>query len=127
MQRRRSSSFARARLAGAGTWIVCRLAVTLLCLAGPLAIAQESAIAHVQFVEEAAGNCVARSGVQILLKSSHPTRRIRVWLDRTVDGNGTGDRSRTELSPGAPPEALGCSRNEGLAQGWKLVRAEFVE
>jgi hypothetical protein len=89
--------------------------------------AQEAAASHVQFVEEPAGNCVARSGVQILVKNKHPSRRIRVWLDRTLAGNGTGDRSRTELAPGAPPEALGCSRNDGLAQGWRLVRAEFAE
>ena len=106
---------------------VFQAVAAVACLAATPAPAQESASAHVQFVEESAGNCVARSGVQILLKSSHPTRRIRVWLDRTVGGSGTGDRSRTELAPGAAPEALGCSRNSGLAQGWKLVRAEFVE
>lgn len=103
------------------------LAMAAACLAAMPSHAQESAVDHVQFVEEAAGNCVARSSVQILVKNKHPTRRIRVWLDRTVGGNGTGDRSRSELAPGAPPEALGCSRNAGLVQGWKLVRAEFVE
>ena len=117
---RRPSSFVFTLLARAG-------AAALVCLSSGQVLAQEVATAHVQFVEESAGNCVARSGVQILLKSSHPTRRIRVWLDRTVGGSGTGDRSRTELAPGAAPEALGCSRNGGMAQGWKLVRAEFVE
>lgn len=89
--------------------------------------AQEDAAVHVRFIEEPSGNCLARGGVQILLKSNHPSRRIRVWLDRTVGGNGTGDRSRTELAPGASAEPLGCSRNADLAQGWRLVRAEFVD
>jgi hypothetical protein len=121
------SSFALALLAKGVATAASRAALAWMCLSGSPALAQESAASHVQFVEEAAGNCVARSGVQVLLKSNHPTRRIRVWLDRTVAGSGTGDRSRSELAPGAPPEALGCSRNQGLVQGWKLVRAEFVE
>ena len=118
------SATARAAVATRATWRALALAA---CLAALPSHAQEGAAGHVQFVEEPAGNCVARSGVQILVLNKHPTRRIRVWLDRTLGGNGTGDRSRSELAPGAPPEALGCSRNEGLVQGWKLVRAEFVE
>ena len=80
----------------------------------------------VQFVEEHAGQCVTRGGVQILVKNSHPTRTVKVWLDRYHGGSGTGDRSRTELAPGAEPEALGCSRNNAVPQEWRLVRAEFV-
>lgn len=102
-------------------------AIVGACLAAGPVQASEDPAAHVQFIEEPAGNCVVRGGAQILVKSRHPTRGIRVWLDRTVAGSGTGDRSRTELRPGAEPEALGCSRNSGLAQGWRLVRAEFVD
>lgn len=42
-------------------------------------------------------------------------------------GAGTGDRSRTELLPGAEPEPLGCSRSEFGAQEWRLVKAQFVD
>lgn len=106
------------------------------CLRGVAAVALATlASAHagedprqfVQFVEEPAGHCVLRGGVQILVKSSHPNRRIRVWLDRHVGGVGTGDRSRSELDPGAEAEALGCSRNSDVAQEWRIVRAEFID
>lgn len=82
---------------------------------------------YVQFVEEDADKCVSRNGVQIQVKSTHPTRRIRIWMDRTLGGNGTGDRSRSDLAPGADPEPLGCSRNGGVVQGWRLVRAVYID
>jgi hypothetical protein len=82
---------------------------------------------YVQFVEEFSGNCVARQAKQILVKNTHPTRTLRVWLDRYLMGNGTGDRSRSDLAAGAEPEALGCSLNSGGAQEWRLVRATFVD
>ena len=88
---------------------------------------EDDAAAYVQFVEEPAGNCVARNGLQILVKNTHPTRRLRVWLDRFVMGTGTGDRSRSELAPGAEPEALGCSRNLNGAQEWRVARAIFID
>ncbi|MBX3604932.1 MAG: hypothetical protein KF788_06660 [Piscinibacter sp.] len=82
---------------------------------------------YVRFVEEPAGACVARNGVQILVRNEHPTRRLRVWLDRFQAGVGTGDRSRTDLSPGAEPEPLGCSRNLAGTQEWRLARAAFLD
>lgn len=103
-------------------------AALALTLALPLsARADDTAASYVQFVEEAADRCVSRNGMQIQVRSTHPTRRIKVWLDRSLGGVGTGDRSRTELRPGAEPEALGCSRDQGFTQAWKLVRAEFLD
>jgi hypothetical protein len=82
---------------------------------------------HVQFVEEPTGTCVSRNGMQIQVRNTHPTRALRVWLDRTVMGVGSGDRSRTVLRPGADPEPLGCSRNLNGPQEWRIVRAEWVD
>jgi hypothetical protein len=97
-------------------------------VAGALpARADEDPMAHVQFVQEHAGQCVARNGVQILVKNTHPRRKLRVWLDRYVAGVGTGDRSRSDLAPGAEPDPLGCSRNLNAPQEWRLVRAMFIE
>ena len=87
----------------------------------------EDAAAFVGFVEEPAATCVPRNGVQILVHNKHPTRTLRVWLDRYHMGTGTGDRSRTDLKPGAPPEPLGCSRSLTGPQEWRLVRAAFVD
>jgi hypothetical protein len=100
----------------------------LIALAGALpAQAQDDPLRFVRFVEEHEGGCVARNGVQILVKNEHPTRRLRVWLDRYQMGVGTGDRSRSDLAPGAPPEPLGCSRNLAGAQEWRLARAVFLD
>lgn len=85
------------------------------------------AAAYLQFVEEPAAQCVARNGMQILVRNTHPTRRLRVWLDRIHMGVGTGDRSRTDLAPGAEPEPLGCSRSLSGPQEWRLARAQFID
>jgi hypothetical protein len=42
-------------------------------------------------------------------------------------GIGTGDRSRSDLKPGAEPEPLGGSRSLTGAQEWRLVRANFLD
>ncbi len=99
-----------------------------LALAAAAASAEaDDAIAYVAFVEEPAATCVARNGMQVLVRNTHPARTLRVWLDRFHMGVGTGDRSRSELAPGAEPEALGCSRSLSGPQEWRVVRAVFVD
>ncbi|WP_298829139.1 hypothetical protein [uncultured Piscinibacter sp.] len=100
-------------------------ALTLLACAA--AHAQDDPAKYLKFVEEHAANCVMRNATQIQVKNTHPTRRIRVWLDRYHMGVGTGDRSRSELAPGAEPEPLGCSRSDAGTQEWRVVRAQFVD
>jgi hypothetical protein len=89
--------------------------------------ADEDPRRFVQFVEELAGNCSSRNAKMILVRNTHPSRTLRVWLDRYHMGTGTGDRSRSELAPGAAPEALGCSRSLDGPQEWRIVRAAFVD
>ncbi len=89
--------------------------------------ADDDPASYVRFVEEPTAGCVARNGLQLQVRSMHPSRTLRVWLDRKLAGKGTGDRSRSELKPGAPAEPLGCSRSEGAEQSWTVVRAVFVE
>lgn len=96
----------------------------LLVAASP---ADEDARQYVAFVEDFVGTCVSRNGVQIQVKNTHPTRRLRVWLDRYHMGSGTGDRSRSVLLPGAEPEPLGCSRTGHGTQEWRIVRAVFID
>ena len=104
-----------------------RLSVILcLLLCGP-ARADEDAASFVQFSQEPTATCVSRNGQQILVKNSHPTRKLRVWLDRMHMGVGTGDRSRSDLAPGAEPEPLGCSRNLNGLQEWRVVRVVFID
>ena len=100
----------------------------LLALAFAAARADdEDAASFVRFVQEPAASCVERGGLQVLVKNTHPRRRVRVWLDRIYMGQGTGDRSRSELAPGAEPEPLGCSRNLNGTQEWRVVRAQFLD
>lgn len=107
--------------------------VALSCLVLPLlgalpARAQgEDPRQFVQFVEDFAGTCVARQGVQLLVKNTHPSRTVRVWLDRYHMGQGTGDRSKSDLAPGADPEPLGCSRSLTGPQEWRIARAIFLD
>ena len=102
--------------------------ILLLCaVCVPYSSAAEDAIAFVTFVQEPSATCVSRSGVQILVRNTHPTRALRVWLDRYHMGIGTGDRSRSDLKPGAEPEPLGCSRSLTGPQEWRPVRAAFVD
>lgn len=104
-----------------------RLAAAALVLACSGARATDDPAAFVAFVQEHGATCVSRSGVQLLVKNTHPTRTLRVWLDRWHMGVGTGDRSKSDLKPGAEPEALGCSRSLTGPQEWRLVRAQFVD
>lgn len=104
-----------------------RALIPLLLVAALDAQAADDPAAFVQFVQEPGATCVSRNGVQILVKNSHPTRTLRVWLDRWHMGVGTGDRSRSDLKPGAEPEALGCSRSLSGPQEWRLVKAQFVD
>ena len=100
----------------------------LLCaVVVPCSGAAEDPSAFVSFVEEPTATCVSRNGVQILVRSTHPTRVLRIWLDRYHMGTGTGDRSRSDLKPGAAPEPLGCSRSLAGPQEWRLVRATFLD
>jgi len=103
------------------------LLLCALALAGSAAPAADDPAAFVRFSEEPTATCVARNGVQIGVANAHPSRTLRVWLDRYHMGVGTGDRSRSELKPGAEPEPLGCSRSQTGAQEWRLVRAAFVD
>jgi hypothetical protein len=105
-----------------------RLGVLMLvAVVAAAARAADEPAAYVRFVEEPTGGCVAREAVQVQVQNTHPTRTLRVWLERKVMGQGTGDRSRSELKPGAPPEPLGCSRNGGVEQSWVIVRTVFAD
>ncbi|MEY2690666.1 MAG: hypothetical protein RL375_4866 [Pseudomonadota bacterium] len=95
--------------------------------AASAAVASDSPAAFVTFVLETTSNCMLNNGQQVQMRSRHPSRTIRVWLDRFQRGIGTGDRSRTDLAPGAEPDPLGCSRSAAGVQEWRVVKAQFVD
>lgn len=96
--------------------------------AGP-AHAQDGgdAVKFVELTTDDDANCVRWDGKLVLVRNTHPTRRIKVWLERYHMGTGTGDRSHSELNPKAEPEPLGCSRTQYGKQEWRVVRATFLD
>ena len=81
----------------------------------------------IEFVDDFEPTCVAREGVMIMVRSKHPDRPIRVWLERWHMGVNTGDRGKSDLAPGGEPEKLGCSRTLNGRQEWRVVRAQFID
>ncbi len=99
-----------------------------LALTGQVAGAEDEDPARfVAFSQDFAAQCVSRNSVQILVGNSHPERTIMVWLDRYHMGVGTGDRSKTEMKPGAEAVPLGCSRTLDGPQEWRIVKAKFLD
>jgi len=108
-------------------WASTKVVGVLCLLLNGLARADDDATQYVQFILEPTATCVTRNGQQILVKNAHPTRKLRVWLDRIYMGVGTGDRSHSDLAPGGEPEPLGCSRTLNAPQEWRVVRAAFID
>lgn len=103
------------------------LAAALALLLAPAAGAQDDPLAFIEFPTDFTSNCVIRNGVQLQIRSTHPSRAIKVTLERTLAGRPTGDRSRSLLQPGAEPEPLGCSVASEQPQAWRVLQAGFVD
>ena len=111
-----------AQMRGAAAGLV--LAAALLPAPVP---AQEDPAAFVEFVKDFDANCVRWEGYLIMVRSTHPSRRIKVTLERQFMGRPTGDRSRSELAPGGEPDRLGCSQLQVGTQEWKVTKVEFMD
>lgn len=93
----------------------------------PAAATADDARNYVEFIQDDDANCGMREGRMVLVRSRHPTLTVRVWLERYHMGRLTGDRSHSDLAPGAEAEKLGCSRTDFGPQEWRVQRAQFVE
>jgi len=87
----------------------------------------ENPVNFVEFILEDEANCQSRESQHVIVHNIHPKRTIRVWLDRFYRNVPTGDRSRTDLLPGAEPEGLGCATVMNAKQEWRVVKAVFVD
>ena len=104
------------------------LAATAMVFATSLVAAEEDAVSFVKFGEDFGATCVNRQTVTVTVQNTHPSRTVRVWLERSVGGVPTGDRSKSDLKPSAAPEDLGCAKSlEGAEQKWKVQRAVFLD
>lgn len=110
----------------AGPAVLTALAGALLAAPAMAQDAQDPA-AFVEFVKDFDANCVRWEGYLVMIRSTHPTRRIKVTLERQFMGKPTGDRSRSELVPNGEPDKLGCSQLQVGTQEWKITKVEFMD
>ncbi len=87
----------------------------------------ENPINYLYFSTDFAAKCVTRGGVMIYLSNTHPSKRIKVTLERWYMGNKTADRGRTVLKAKSNPDPLGCSKVSEGKQEWKILKAEWVK
>jgi hypothetical protein len=79
------------------------------------------------FSTDFAAKCVIRGGVMIYLSNKHPSREIKVTLERWYMNNKTADRGKSVLKAQSGPDALGCSKVSEGDQEWKILKAEWVD
>lgn len=103
-------------------------ALVAMVFTAPGGAAEEDAASFVKFGQDFGATCVNRDTVTVTVRSTHPSRTVRVWLERSLGGVPTGDRSKSDLKPDAAPEDLGCAKSlEGAEQKWTIKRAIFVD
>jgi len=104
------------------------LLTATLGFAAPTLDADEDPASFVAFGKDFGATCVTRSSVTVTVRNTHASRTVRVWLERSVGGVPTGDRSKSDLKPAAEPEDLGCAHSlEGQEQKWTIQRAMFLD
>ena len=89
--------------------------------------AAETPLEYVKFTTDFDAKCVTRGGVMIYISNNHPSKTLKVTLERWFMDNKTGDRSRSILKPSDNPEALGCSKVSNLKQEWRIKKAEWYD
>ncbi len=89
--------------------------------------ADEDPASFIAFSTDFDAKCVQRNGVMIYIANTHPTRTMRLVLERWYMDTRTADRGRSLLAPGGEPEALGCSNIEGGKQEWKVLKSEWAD
>jgi hypothetical protein len=105
------------------------LASSLVALVLPsmAAAEDEDPLKFVAFSTDFDARCVDRQGVMIYIANSHPSRTMKLVLERWYMDNRTADRGKSLLKSGQEPEPLGCSNIEGGKQEWKILKGEWVD
>ena len=104
------------------------LLLSFLCVLFTVKIAYaENPNDFLSFSTDFAAKCVTRGGVMIYLSNTHPSKKIKVTLERWYMNNKTADRGRTVLNAKSNPDPLGCSKVSEGKQEWKILKAEWVK
>jgi hypothetical protein len=102
------------------------LSLVALVLPSMVAAQDEDPLKFVAFSTDFDAKCVDRKGVMIYIANSHPSRTMKLVLERWYMDNRTADRGKSLLKPGQEPEPLGCSNIEGGKQEWKILKGEWL-
>jgi len=110
-------------------FILLSLVLSGVCLsaAWPVSAEDEDPLRFIVFSTDFDSKCVQRNGVMIYIANSHPSRTMRLVLERWYMDNRTADRGKSMLKPGADPEPLGCSNIEGGKQEWRVLKSEWLD
>lgn len=109
------------------------LVLPLLLSAAALVLPQaavaedEDPLKFLAFSTDFDSKCVERKGVMIYIANTHPSRTMKLVLERWYMDNRTADRGKSLLKPGVEPEPLGCSNIEGGKQEWKVLKSEWAD
>lgn len=107
--------------------VLTLLSLSCLALTLPAAAEDEDPLKFIAFSTDFDSKCVQRNGVMIYIANKHPSRSMRLVLERWYMDNRTADRGKSLLKPGEEPEPLGCSNVEGGKQEWKVLKSEWAD
>ncbi|MBU3693226.1 MAG: hypothetical protein FGM40_00130 [Rhodocyclaceae bacterium] len=103
------------------------LATAALAVPATATAGDEDPLNFIAFSTDFDSKCVERRGVMIYIANTHPSRTMKLVLERWYMDNRTADRGRSLLKPGVEPEPLGCSNIEGGKQEWKVLKSEWAD
>ena len=105
-----------------------RLAVIALALPWAMVGAESTdALSYIEFSHDFDGQCVMRQGKMVLVRNTHPSRRIKLYLRRYYAEVQQPGRTAQTLAPGAEPVPLGCTVISGRSQRWEPLKAQFLD
>jgi len=102
-------------------------ALAALALPAVVKAEDQDPLKFLAFSTDFDSKCVERRGVMIYIANTHPSRTMKLVLERWYMENRTADRGKSVLKPGVEPEPLGCSNIEGGKQEWKVLKSEWVD
>ncbi len=107
--------------------VLALFALPLLAAPVQAAAGDEDPLQFLAFSTDFDSKCVQRNGVMIYIANKHPSRSMKLVLERWYMDNRTADRGKSVLKPGEEPEPLGCSNIEGGKQEWKVLKSEWAD
>jgi len=95
----------------------------------PVQAAESLAGEYLEFLSVEDGHCqnLSQGGQLLLLKSTHPAKKIKFRLERYFAGVRQPGLVQDVIDPGSQPVRLGCTRVDNREQNWKVRLATFLD